>query len=422
MNRKAVKLSTKGNGTTEDGHRYQRIYMFSDITERKHAEEELRKSEAHLQSVFRAAPIGVGVVVDRMFKQVNKRMCEITGYSNEELVGQNARMLYTCDDDYEHVGREKYRQIRDFGTGTVETRWKCKVGNIIDVLLSSTPIDMGGPSEEVVFTALDITERKRFEEELAEHHEQLETIIEDRTRELKEAQSELIQSERLATLGRVTATVSHELRNPLGTIQSSLFSIDDSIEKNEPHKARRSLELAERSINRCVKIIEELNSYARVKKLDVSKASVDNWLKAVFEEQSIPEGISSALDLASGVEATFDREKLRQAVVNLITNAVHSLQDKETERKHLRISTCLLDGKYEIRFEDNGVGMSDDVKERLFEPLFSTKEFGVGLGMVIVKTIVEKHYGKINIESKKGEGTTVILRLPINLQDERKAS
>ena len=126
------------------------------------------------------------------------------------------------------------------------------------------------------------------------------------------------------------------------------------------------------------------------------------------------------MDLVSGVVATFDQEKLRQAVVNLITNAVHALQDKETERKHLRISTCLLDGKYEIRFEDSGVGMTDDVKERLFEPLFSTKGFGVGLGMAIVKNIVEQHHGKINVESKKGEGTTVILRLPINLQDERK--
>ena len=307
----------------EDGHNYQRIYMFSDITEGKHAEEELRKSEAHLQSVFRAAPIGVGVVVDRMFKQVNKRMCEMTGYSNEELVGQKARMLYMCDDDYEHVGREKYRQICDLGTGTVETRWKCKAGHIIDVLLSSTPIDIGGPSEEVVFTALDITERKQVEEELVKHREQLELLIDVRTRKLKEAQSELIQSERLATLGQLTATVSHEIRNPLGTIQTAIFSIGDSLERNELHRVKRSLELAERSIIRCVNIIEELTNFTRVKKLNTTKTSLNDWLKTVLEEQVILEDVCCEFELTSGIYAQIDQEKLRQVMINLITNSVH---------------------------------------------------------------------------------------------------
>ena len=417
MSRKVLKLSTKGNGTTEDGHRYKRIYMFSDITEGKHTEEELRKSEAHLQSVFRAAPIGVGVVVDRMFKQVNKRMCEMTGYSNEELVGQNARMLYICDDDYEHVGREKYRQIRDLGTGTVETRWKCKDSHIIDVLLSSTPIDMDGPSEEVVFTALDITERKQVEEELVKHREQLELLVDVRTRKLKEAQSELIQGERLATLGRLTATVSHEIRNPLGTIQTAIFSIGDSLERNELHSVERSLELAERSIIRCVNIIEELTNYTRVKKLNTTKTSLNDWMKTVLDEQVNLEDVCCEFELASDIYAQIDQEKLRQVMINLITNAVHALLAKKSNGKLLQISTHLFDDEYEIRVRDNGTGMSDESREKVFEPLYSTKGFGVGLGMVIAKGIVEQHHGEISVESMDGKGTTVTLRLPIRLPE-----
>ncbi len=384
-----------------------------DITDRKQAEERLRKSEAHLLSVFRAAPIGVGVVVDRILKQVNKRMCEMTGYSNEELVGQKARMLYMCDDDYEYVGREKYRQICDLGTGTVETRWKCKAGHIIDVLLSSTPIDMSGPSREVVFTALDITERKQAEKELDKHREQLELLVDVRTRKLKEAQSELIRGERLATLGRLTATVSHEIRNPLGTIQMAIFSIGDSLERNELHRVKRSLELAERSISRCVNIIEDLTNYTRVKKLNITKTSLDDWLKTILDEEVILEDICCEFELASGIYAQIDQEKLRQVMINLITNAVHALLAKKPNDKILQISTHLFDDEYEIRVRDNGIGMSDETREKVFEPLFSTKGFGVGLGMVIAKGIVEQHHGKISIESMEGKGTTVTLRLPI---------
>jgi len=271
-----------------------------------------------------------------------------------------------------------------------------------------------------LYTMRDITERKHAEEELAKHREHLELLVEDRTFKLKEAQVELIKVERLATLGRLTATVSHELRNPLGTIQAALFSVENSLERNDSSQVARSLELAERSIGRCVTIIEELNSYARVKDLNISVTSVDDWLSAVFKEQSLPEEISCELDFTSGVRASFDQEKLRQVVVNLIANAVHALQDKQSKGKHLRVSTHPLDDKYEMRFSDNGIGMTPDIKKKVFEPLFSTKGFGVGLGMVVVKNIVAQHHGEINIESNEGEGTTVTLRLPINFSGGRK--
>ncbi|MDY6951669.1 MAG: PAS domain S-box protein [Thermodesulfobacteriota bacterium] len=135
-----------------------------DITERKQAEEALRESEARLESIFRAAPIGIGMVVDRVLMQVNTRLCEMTGYSAGELLGQDARMLYPTQEDYEYVGREKYNQIRDHGTGTVETRFKRKDGKVIDVLLSSTALDRNDLSKGVTFTALDITQRKQAEE------------------------------------------------------------------------------------------------------------------------------------------------------------------------------------------------------------------------------------------------------------------
>ena len=137
-----------------------------DITERKRAHEALRESENKMKSIFRAAPVGIGVVLDRVLQDVNQVFCDITGYSRDELVGQSARIVYPTDEEYEQVGAEKYGQIKEKGTGTVDTRFRRKDGRIVDVLLSSTPLNPADLSEGVTFTALDITERKQAEREL----------------------------------------------------------------------------------------------------------------------------------------------------------------------------------------------------------------------------------------------------------------
>ena len=153
--------------------------LLEEIEERKAAEEALRKSEASLRSIFRAAPTGIGVVIDRVIKQANEKLCEMLGYSCKEMLGQNARMLYPTDEEFEYVGREKYAQICERGTGTVETRWQRKDGKIIDVLLSSTPIDPDDLSMGVTFTALDITSRKQSEDARRESEEKYRLLFEN---------------------------------------------------------------------------------------------------------------------------------------------------------------------------------------------------------------------------------------------------
>ena len=154
------------------------IIAHENITERKMSEDSLEKNQREIHSIFRAAPTGIGMVQNRVICKANDRLIEMTEYTEEELIGQSARMMYPSDDDYEYVGAEKYRQIALKGTGTVETKWKRKDGSIIDVLLSSTPIDFDDLSKGVTFTALDITEIKEKELRLSESEEKYRSMME----------------------------------------------------------------------------------------------------------------------------------------------------------------------------------------------------------------------------------------------------
>jgi len=137
--------------------------VYDDRTKQKQDEMALRESEAMLKSIFRAAPIGIGLVKNRILCWTNDMIHKITGYSEQELKGKNARIVYPTQEEYEFVGKIKYDQIREKGKGTVETLWQRKDGKIIDVLLSSTPFDLNDLSQGVIFTALDITKRKQME-------------------------------------------------------------------------------------------------------------------------------------------------------------------------------------------------------------------------------------------------------------------
>lgn len=149
-----------------------------DITEKKKIDKELEISKNKLLSIFNVAPTGIGLVHDRIIKEVNPRICEMTGYEPEELIGKSARMLYFTDEDYEYVGRVKYDMIEKTGTGSVETRWKRKDGTTLNILLASTPLDMSDASKGTTFTATDISEQKFLTETLRKSEHTLQKIFE----------------------------------------------------------------------------------------------------------------------------------------------------------------------------------------------------------------------------------------------------
>jgi PAS domain S-box-containing protein len=137
-----------------------------DITDRKMAETAQRESEAKVQSILTAAPIGIGMTIDRDILWASDRLLATLQYSDDELLGKNARLLYPSQEEYDRVGREKYADIDRHGWGEIITKWVRKDGRVIDILLRSAPIDKHDLSKGVIFTALDITERKKAEDAL----------------------------------------------------------------------------------------------------------------------------------------------------------------------------------------------------------------------------------------------------------------
>ncbi|MDA3947666.1 MAG: PAS domain S-box protein [Spirochaeta sp.] len=160
---------------------YQVHATFEDISEQKRADDALKRSREKIASIFKAAPTGIGVVQGRKKRTIveaNERLCLMTGYSCDELIGKPARILYPSQEDFDYVGAEKYRQIDARGGGTVETRWKKKDGTVIEVLLASSPIHPTDISLGVTFTAMDITERKQAEAAVREQRNFAESLIE----------------------------------------------------------------------------------------------------------------------------------------------------------------------------------------------------------------------------------------------------
>jgi signal transduction histidine kinase len=257
----------------------------------------------------------------------------------------------------------------------------------------------------------EIRERLQAEQRLNDHFEQLEELVRGRTEELEIAQRALVEQERLATLGKVTASVSHELRNPLGTLRGTLFMISRKVQGLDLG-LEEALARGERSIQRCDRIIEEFLDFTRTVAMELERVPMDKWLAGVLQEMVIPLEIDCDYTFESGLELEIDPERLRRAVINVVNNAVQAMEDSSGEYKRLRVKSRARDGRFEIVVKDNGPGMSEESLSRIFEPLYSTKGFGVGLGVPIVKSIMVKHRGGVEYRSVPGKGTTVVLWLP----------
>jgi PAS domain S-box-containing protein len=248
---------------------------------------------------------------------------------------------------------------------------------------------------------------------------ELERRVAARTEEVHALQRELLQQERRTTLDHLTATVSHEMRNPLSAIRNSAYSMTQMIEMADP-RVRRQLDRIERSVQRCENFIAQLVEYSHIRQLRRRDVTLDTWLAEVLDELPVPADIAIQRSLACGsASISADSESLRRVVVQLLENAFQAMAGVNAGQPPrqpwcVAIESHRLDDRTEIAIIDNGPGMPSDVLNRIFEPLFSTKAFGAGLGLPLVKQIVDFHGGGITVTSETGHGTRVVVSLPLS--------
>jgi len=416
---KWIKINTRPLFVTGKTKPYAAIISFSDITDHKRTESALSERKSFLQSILRAAPVGIGVTRNRMLQEVNRRLCEMTGYAEVELLGQNARMLYSDEEAYRRVGEEKYKQILQHGTGTVETRWQRKDGSCIEVLLSSTLIDGEDLSRGVTFTALDITERKGMETKLLMANVDLERRVEQRTFELQETQKKFLHAEKLSAIGKLSASIAHEVNNPLQGILSILKGIKKRATMDEEDR-----QLLQAAINENMRIkdlihtLQDFNRPTSGKKtmMDLHKTIDSILLLNKYDFKS--KGISVVLEYADWLPQIFAvPDQIKQILLNLLSNAIDACH---TPRSIITINTWTEDDQVALQIKDTGIGIKPENIERIFEPFYTTKPEvkGTGLGLPVVYGIVKYHHGTAHVTSVPGEGTRFTIHLPIKERED----
>lgn len=250
--------------------------------------------------------------------------------------------------------------------------------------------------------------------ELRRWNSQLEKRVLERTRALQEAQEQLIAQEKLAALGQMASVVGHELRNPLAVMNNSVYFLKTKMSSAaggaglDP-KLEKHIRIIESEIVKSNMIIRDVLDFARNRALNASVQKVDELVEKAIERIQIPAQVTLQKDLQlQDLTAEVDEDELRQVLVNLLENACQAM----TSGGRLSVGTKAQESGILIEIGDTGCGIPQEFLNKIFTPFFTTKSRGTGLGLAVVKKIIEHHHGTIQVESKVGEGTLFRIQIP----------
>ncbi len=390
---------------------------------------------------------------DGIIIYVNSKFTEMTGYTKDEALGQNPRVLKGNDGltDYQAM----WQQLLAGQQWRGDFHNKRKNGEFFWERAAISPIlDDAGNITHYLAIKEDINERKLIEQQLERsvaESVQMATSLEFLNAELKSTQSQMLQREKMASIGQLAAGVAHEINNPIGFVSSNLRSLDKYIKKLTSYLEMLEIQFKERLpegwqeieverkkqkisfvIEDCGDLIEEsLDGSERVRKIVQNLKTFSRVDQAEKQFANLNECLESTIAIVWNeikYKATLEKEfsdlpdlhcnpqELNQVFTNILVNAAQAIEKNGL----IKICSWCDDDVVKISFQDNGSGIAPENLEKIFEPFFTTKPVGegTGLGMSISYEIVKKHGGDIQLESVVGQGTTFTLSFPLHPTEE----
>jgi len=335
---------------------------------------------------------------------VNQAAQDLLGYKKDELLGKNMNSVVSIVSYF--ASPQESEKMRS----SIEAIWRINNGREFPVLCSCSEVrDKEGRVVNKIYIVRDVTHIKKTEEELIEAY-----------KELKKVQDELIQSEKVALIGKLASGVAHEIKNPLSIILQGIYLVDNVVlEKNS--ELKETIEMIKEAVRRADNVIRRILNYARASKLILQPQRIceviDEGLSLV-EQQLKLKNIEIEREYPSKpILIETDKVMLSQVFLNLATNS----QDAMPQGGKIKIKVYEEEDFCIVEFEDTGEGIPPERLSKIFEPFYTTKRAGegTGLGLAMVELIIARHNGKIDVESQLGKGTKFIIKLP-KLKEERR--
>lgn len=410
-------ILTKMSRLIDDDGKCYILGLSADLSEIRKREQALEVKEARYRALAETAPVGIWQVEQSgRTVYVNPGLLELLGMTEEEFCAADKLSILgaTKEASLESlIGSRRRFETDLIVAGSIRAR--------VLAVSSGWVVGSEGSMLSAMVTFVDISETSHLQM-INDEITRLNKELSDSLSKLRDAQDEIIKSGKMAQLGQLTAMVAHELRNPLGAVRTSAFVLERKL-KDKALGVDSQLQRITNGVVRCDNIITQLLDFTRSKSLQLEEIDLDSWLLHLVEEEAakLPETVEVECSLGlAGTRVRIDPSRMSRVLINLISNAAEAMVGKGETRvdtksgpARIAIATRLTSRGVDISVEDNGPGILPEILDKLFEPLFTTKSFGTGLGLPAVRNILRQHDGELEVSSTLGEGARFVAWLPV---------